>query len=242
MGSTRLPGKVLKDLDGKPILEQLIDRIAPSRTISKLVVATTTNQEDDAIEAFCRKKGITCSRGSDWDVLARFFEAAKPFKPDTVIRLTSDCPLHHYKVVDFVVEEFKKSGFDYFSNSNHEPEVIEDGFDTEVFTFAALETAFHEAALLSEREHVTPFIKNSGKFRCGWKAYHPAYKYKLSVDSEDDFRMAAHIFAELRAEKDFGMEEVIALLQHKPEILALNKNSVPNAGYRKSIENDKPVN
>lgn len=241
MGSTRLPGKVLMDINGNSILENLIDRISPAKTIDKTVVATTTNPEDAAIEEFCKKKNIACSRGSDWDVLERFYNAALPYQPKNVIRVTSDCPLHHHAVIDFVVKEHEASGKDYFSNSNGEPQVLEDGFDTEVFTFAALQTAHKEASMQSEREHVTPYIKNSGKFTCAWKHFNDTYHYKLSVDSPDDFKMAQRIFEELKDVDDFGMNEVIALLEAKPEILSLNKDSVANSGYQKSLKNDKPV-
>lgn len=241
MGSTRLPGKVLKPLHGKPILQHLVDRVSPAKLIDRIIIATTTNSEDDAIQQFCAEKNILCSRGSDWDVLSRFYEAAAPYQPSTVIRVTSDCPLHHHTVVDFACAQYAKRECDYFSNSNHEPEVIEDGFDTEVFSFHALETAHQQAKLLSEREHVTPYIKNSGKFRCEWKAFNPEYKYKLSVDSPEDFLMVESIFREVSPKNDFGMNDVISLLKQKPELLEINKSSVANSGYLKSIQNDKPV-
>jgi len=241
MGSTRLPGKVLMEINGKTILENLIDRVSPARKIDKLLVATTTNTEDDAIAAFCQKKGVACSRGSDWDVLDRFYQAAKPLHPTNIVRVTSDCPLHHHSVVDFVVGEYEKAGCDYLSNSNHEPTVIEDGFDTEVFSFRALEIAWQEAKMLSEREHVTPYIKNSGKFKCGWRRFDARYKYKLSVDSPNDFKVVAKIFDALKAKPGFGMNEVVELLESNPELAAMNKDSVANSGYRTSLDNDKPV-
>ncbi len=241
MGSTRLPGKVLMDINGKSILENLIERVSSSKTIDKIIVATTTNTEDDVLEIFCKERNINYYRGSDWDVLDRFYEAALLFKPDNVIRITSDCPLHSHKVIDFVVNAYLESGSDYFSNSNNEPEFIEDGFDTEVFSFKALEIAWKEAKMLSEREHVTPYIKKNIALKHGWKQYNKEYKYKLSVDSADDFKTVARIFEELKSVKDFGMEEVIALLKEKPEIAELNKNSIANSGYHKSIKNDKPI-
>jgi len=241
MGSTRLPGKVLMNINGKSILQNLIERVSPAKMIDKLLVATTTNKVDDAIEQFCKENSIACHRGSEWDVLERFYEASLPYKPVNVVRITSDCPLHHHKVIDFVVQKYLDSGLDYFSNSNHEPDVIEDGFDTEVFSFKALEQAHREAKMLSEREHVTPYIKNSGKFKCGWRHYNPEYRYKLSVDSPDDFKVASRIFEELKDKRDFGMEEVIHLLKKKPEITELNKDSIANSGYQRSLKNDKPV-
>lgn len=241
MGSSRLPGKVLKQIKGFSLLEIQQMRIRPSALADEIVIATTTNVEDNAIESFCIEKGIHCSRGSDWDVLDRYYQAAKKFNPVNVIRLTSDCPLHHHTVVDFVIKEYLESGKDYFSNSNNEPDFLEDGFDVEVFSFKALETAWQEAKLLSEREHVTPYIKQSGKFSCGWKKYSKDYKYKLSVDSEDDFKAVKSIFSSFDSLTDFGMNEVLELLKTKPEILELNKESIINSGYYKSIQNDKKI-
>ncbi len=241
MGSSRLPGKVLKEIKGHTLLEIQQMRIRPSKLVDQIVIATTTNPEDDAIEKFCAEKAISFSRGSDWDVLDRYYQAAKKFDPTNVIRLTSDCPLHHHTVVDFVIEEFLKSGKDYFSNSNNEPDFLEDGFDVEVFSFSALETAWKGAKLLSEREHVTPYIKQSGKFSCGWKKYNKDYTYKLSVDSENDFKAVESIFNSFDSLTDFGMNDVLDLLKSKPEILELNKESIINSGYHKSIQNDKKI-
>jgi spore coat polysaccharide biosynthesis protein SpsF (cytidylyltransferase family) len=241
MGSTRLPGKVLKQIKGHALLEIQQLRIRPSRLVDKIVIATTTNSEDDAIEKFCMEKGIEYSRGNDWDVLDRYYQVAKKYNPDTIIRLTSDCPLHHHTVVDFVIGEYINSGKEYFSNSNNEPDFLEDGFDVEVFSFKALETAWNNAKLLSEREHVTPFIKNSGTFSCGWKKFNKDYHFKLSVDSENDFKAVEYIFNSFDSLTDFGMKEVFDLLELKPEILELNKESTINSGYHKSIQNDKKI-
>ena len=242
MGSTRLPGKVLKQIKGYTLLEIQQMRIQPSSLLDKIVIATTTNIEDEAIAHFCQEKNIECYRGSDWDVLDRYYNAAKKFNPTNVIRVTSDCPLHHYTVVDFVVNEYLKSGKDYFSNSNHEPDFLEDGFDVEVFSFKSLEMAWKKANFLSEREHVTPFIKNARLFSCGWKKYNPEYHYKLSVDSQEDFNAVERIFSEFNSLIDFDMNDIISLLKNKPEILKLNKDSIINSGYHKSIKNDKEIN
>lgn len=241
MGSSRLPGKVLKQIDGHSLLELQQIRIKPASLVDKIVIATTNNEEDNLIEDFCLQKSIAVSRGSDWDVLDRYYQAAKPYSPLNVIRVTSDCPLHHHKVIDFVINEFLQSGKDYFSNSNNEPNYLEDGFDVEVFTFKALETAWKEAKLLSEREHVTPYIKNSGKFSCGWKKYNVNYQLKLSVDSQEDFNAVEQIFKAFSPNLYFEMEDVLKLLEKKPEILSLNKNSVINSGYTKSLNNDKEI-
>ncbi len=241
MGSTRLPGKVLKTIKGYTLLELQQQRIKGSKLIDKLIIATTTNPEDDAIAEFCGNNNISYYRGSDWNVLERYYHAVESYNPSTIIRLTADCPLHHFEVIDFVIEEYRKSGKDYFSNSNNEPEFLEDGFDVEVFSFAALKTAWEEAKMLSEREHVTPYIKYSRKFSCGWKKFNQDYKYKLSVDSASDFKMAETIFESFSSITDFGMNDVVKLLQEKPEILEINKESKINSGYFKSLENDKSI-
>ena len=242
MGSTRLPGKVLKKINHQSILENLYERVAHSKLVDAIVIATTTNVEDDAIEQLCINKAWKYFRGSDWDVLSRFYLATQQFNNvENIIRVTSDCPLHSHKVVDFVINEFLKTGKDYFSNSNNEPDFLEDGFDTEVFTYKALETAYKEAAKLSEREHVTPYIKFSGKFTCDWKKSNERYTFKMSVDSPDDFEAVKSIFEELKNIPDFGIDEVTELLISKPEIIEKNKNSVANSGYIKSIENDREV-
>ena len=153
MGSTRLPGKVLREVHGKKVLEHLIDRLTPSQKVDQFVVATTSNSEDDAIEEWCKEKGVHCYRGSDWDVLDRFWVAANSLdsKPDTIVRICCDNPLHTYKVIDFVVSEFEKAGTQYFSNSNQEPDYLEDGFDVEVFTYQALQEAQEKATLMRTR-------------------------------------------------------------------------------------------
>jgi len=241
MGSTRFPGKVLKQIKGYSLLEIQQMRIRPSKLIDQIIIATTTNPEDDAIEEFCKLKNSSFYRGSDWDVLDRYYQAAKKINPTNVIRVTSDCPLHHYTVIDFVINEYLKSGKDYFSNSNNEPDYLEDGFDVEVFSFSALEMAWKEAKLLSEREHVTPYIKFSGKFNCAWKKYNKDYQFKLSVDTENDFKAVETIFNNFESLTDFGMNDVVKLLKEKPQILNLNKESIINSGFIKSIQNDKEV-
>jgi spore coat polysaccharide biosynthesis protein SpsF len=244
MGSTRLPGKVLRTVFDKPILQHLVDRLQPSKTIDKLIVATTTNIEDDAIEEFCKPRGIACFRGSDWDVLSRFAEAAKRVNAnpgDAIIRICCDNPIHSWKVVDFVVAQFQRYKVDYFSNSNQEPAYLEDGFDVEVVAYSALMNAAVNAKLMSEREHVMPFIKNSKQFTLGWRKANDSYNFKLSVDTENDLRLAEQIFVELKNTPDFSIDNVVELLRRKPELLEINSESEINSGYKKSIREDRMV-
>lgn len=244
MGSSRLPGKVLREVHGVPILQLLIERLSQSKTVTKFIVATTSNSEDDAIETFCKKQNISCYRGSDWDVLERFYGAATTFgsgTEDHIVRICCDNPIHSHHVLDFVVNSYHHAGVDYFSNSNQEPDFLEDGFDVEVTSFNALKQAHEEAKLLSEREHVMPYIKNSGKFSLGWRKANAAYLFKLSVDTEKDLETVQRIFHELEDKPDFSIDEVVDLLKRKPEILDINKESTINSGYQKSLREDREV-
>ena len=241
MGSSRFPGKVLKEINNTPLLKILVNRISESKYVDKLIIATTTNKEDDIIHSFCIKNKLKVFRGSDWDVLERFYGAAKYFqkKPKNIIRICSDNPLLSYKVIDFVIENYLKSGKDYFSNSNHEPSYLEDGFDVEVFSYEALVSAWKNAKLKSEREHVCPYIKNN--FSCGWKKAHINYNFKLSVDTKNDFELVTQIFNELKHIQDFSIEEVVELLLKKPYLLDINKESKINSGYLESLKNDQKI-
>jgi spore coat polysaccharide biosynthesis protein SpsF len=244
MGSSRLPGKVLQMMGDKTILGHLLHRLQPSKKMDQIIVATTTNPEDEAIAAFCEKNNVACYRGSDWDVLHRFYNAALQCNAkngDTIVRICCDNPLHSWKVVDEVVELFEKWGVDYCSNSNQEPAFLEDGFDVEVTSFEALTTAHTNATLLSEREHVMPYIKNSGLFRLGWKKTNPNYTFKFSVDTPEDFNMAHTIMQRLQHIPDFSIDEVTQLIIQEPELLRINASSTINSGYHKSLREDKIV-
>lgn len=240
MGSTRLPGKVLMKVGDKSILQHVIDRLKPSTRVDKFVVATTTQIEDDAIEAACAELGVDCYRGSDWDVLDRFYKAATQVAetPKTIIRICCDNPTHHFEAIDFTVEQYEKYGLDYFSNGNEGPAYYEDGFTSEVFSFASMEQAWKESTMMSEREHVTPYIKRSGKFSCGWRKLHAEYNFKLSVDTPEDFGVANQVFADLG--NYFSIEELVAYLKQYPH-LAIHDPAQFNVGYQKSLKEDKKV-
>jgi spore coat polysaccharide biosynthesis protein SpsF (cytidylyltransferase family) len=242
MGSTRLPGKVLKPLAGKPQLEHLIERLGSFTARGEVTVVTSDQPADDAIEDFCRKNDVAVFRGSEPDVLDRYYKAAvnaAAADETIIVRITADCPLHHKEVVAFALAEFEKHSLDYFSNS-FAPH-YEDGCDTEVFRFAALKKAHEEAKLLSQREHVTPFIKDSGIFICGYKKFNPQYKFKLSVDTAEDHEAVENIFNAFAPETNFTIGSVVELLLKKPGLITANKESVINAGYAKSLQNDKEI-
>lgn len=242
MGSTRLPGKVLKLLAGKPQLELLVERLGSYTARGEVTVVTSVQPGDDVLAAYCKDNDLAVYRGSEEDVLERFYKAAVAAgaqADDIIVRITADCPLHHKDVVKFAVNEFKQHSLDYFSNS-FAPH-YEDGCDTEVFKFSVLERANKEAKLASQREHVTPYIKDSGLFICGYKKYNPAYTYKLSVDTDEDHEVVENVIRAFDGRIDFTVNELVELLQKRPELMDANKSSVINAGYVKSLQNDREV-
>ena len=212
MGSSRLPGKVLKEIMGKPILWHVINRVSKSRLISEVVVATTYQKEDLAIVEHCASQGIRVFAGSDDDVLDRYYQVAKLCRPDHIVRITADCPLHDPAVIDMVIQKHLDLDNDYTSNTLEE--TFPDGLDCEVFKFSALEQAWKNAKLVSEREHVTPYIKQGKQF----KKYsivdsvdHSQYRWTLDMDK--DFSFISKIFEELYSDNpNFDKDDIYQLL------------------------------
>tara|TARA_B100000795_G_scaffold205792_1_gene159296 strand:- start:11993 stop:12754 length:762 start_codon:yes stop_codon:yes gene_type:complete len=243
LGSTRLQGKVLLPIEGKPLLQRIVERLGNSDIVDQIIIATSNKEIDTPIEDFARNLNVMCYRGSENDVLDRYYRAAQSVQSsanDTIIRVCADNPLHHSDVMDFVLNQFEQGDYDYFSNSNYEPDFLEDGFDVEVFRYWLLEKTWREATLPSDREHVCPYMKNPTQYKCGWKKYRKEYQFKLSVDTSEDLEAVRTIYkALLPVNPNFGIDDVLNLLNIKPEILAINKDSIINAGYHKSIEEQK---
>lgn len=238
MGSSRLPGKVLKPIiNNIPSLYLQWERISPSAMLNKIIVATSNLPQDDIIEHYCNQWQIPVFRGDEQNVLKRFYDAASLYQANIIVRITADCPLHHFKVIDWCIQQFNNLNADYFSNSNETP-VLEDGWDTEVFSFNALEIAYKNATKKYEQEHVTPYIKQSGKFKCFYQKYlsQNPNNYKLSVDNENDYKLIQKIFSHFYPHLLFEVDEVVQLLIQNPQLLEINKNSVINEGYFKSIQ------
>lgn len=241
-GSSRLPGKVLKQVNGKTLLEYHISRLLKSKSINKLILATTYEEESDAIEAVATKLGITCYKGSTEDVLDRYYQVARMEMPDYIVRITSDCPLIDHSVLDSVVESCVAGDYDYCSNST-EP-TFPDGLDVEVFKFSALETAWKNAAKKSEREHVTPFILNHSTIKgaelfkgLSYKQKQNDSKYRFTVDYDSDYRVIEQLITSVGEYSNW--EDYKAYLDAHPEVTALNNSIKRNEGYIKSVESDK---
>lgn len=230
MGSSRLPGKVLLSVQGKPLLEHLLARLQRCRRLSEVVVATTRERADEPIEQLCRQLGEACYRGSELDVLSRFQEAARWRAAEAVVRITADCPLLDPEVVDRVVEFFQQGRFDYVSNclTRSYPR----GLDTEVFSAGALEVAWREAGLDFEREHVTPFFyRHPERFALGQVASAVDLSHhRWTVDTPVDLELIRRIYASLYpVQPDFLMKDVLALLEENPDWPMLNREVVQKA-------------
>ncbi|HUX95599.1 MAG TPA: glycosyltransferase family protein [Bacteroidales bacterium] len=240
-GSSRLPGKVLKTINGKTLLEIHLERILQSKAISKLKVATTIEAGAEMIESIANNLGVDTFKGSIDDVLGRFYFTALPEKPDIVVRLTSDCPLIDPIEIDRVIEICIKGGYDYASNAL--VPTFPDGVDTEVFKFSALEIAYKDAILKSDREHVTPYIWRNSSFKGGdiftsFNVENPEdySKYRITVDTLVDFAVIENLVKNLGIKR--GWMDYIKYLDAHPNILNINANEERNEGYKKSLEND----
>lgn len=226
MGSSRLPGKVLLDLEGRPMLARVVERARRAKTIHAVMIATTTDPSDDPIEAFCREQGYPVYRGSQFDVLDRFYQAAQQARADVIVRLTADCPLIDPAVIDLTVDRFFQSGADFACNRLPPPwkRTWPIGLDTEVCAFTGLERAWKEAALPFEREHVMPyFYDQEGRFKVVVVNHDPDYgSLRWTVDTPEDLALLREIFKRLGGRDDFGWEDVLALVEREPELQSLN--------------------
>ena len=240
MGSTRLPGKVLMPLAGRPVLAHVVERLSYCRTLSATVVATTTEKADDAVAAFCVSAHVPCFRGSLDDVLDRYYQAAQIHGADPVVRITADCPAIDPVIVDAVVTGFCAGKYDLYGLDGEFP----DGLDTSVFSFLALSTAWREATLQSEREHVGPYILNHPeRFRIGGlRLFNGVAHHRWTLDEPRDYEFLSRVFRRLyRKESPFLTNEVLDLLAQEPELLGLNQGIIRNEGYLRSLAEDKVI-
>ena len=238
MGSSRLPGKTMAEVENHPMLWHVIQRVKRATLVDRVVVAIPTSMADDAIETMCREIGVACYRGSEHDVLDRFYHAARAEKAAQVVRITADCPLIDPEVIDRVVRRFQRGDLDYASNAMVRS--YPDGLDTEIFSFSALERAWHEANKTSEREHVTPYLR-SGKFRTANVENGSAslyQRYRWTVDEAEDLEFIRAVYKAFREKERFGMKDVLELIEKNPGLEKMNSDIVSNRGYYKSLYED----
>jgi glutamate-1-semialdehyde 2,1-aminomutase len=229
MGSTRLPNKVMKPIAGIPMIELLLTRLAKSKEIDQIVVATSVDERNITLVEHVRMLGYTCEQGSENDVLERYAQAAEKHKADVVVRITGDCPLVDPDLVDEVIRQFKAEKVDYFCNTN--PPTYPDGLDIEVFTFKALEQTSRETADPFDREHVTPYLRKSGKFKTAAMQHSEDLSVlRWTVDEPADFEVIEKVFKHFNPTIDFTWVDVLALQKQHPEIFNINQHLVRNEG------------
>ncbi|CCQ59832.1 cytidylyltransferase domain-containing protein [Crocosphaera watsonii] len=232
VSSSRLPGKVLKPILGKPMLALQIERIQRSHLIENLVIATSDNITDNSIEDLCKILNVECFRGSLEDVLDRFYQAAKPYSPDHVIRLTGDCPLCDPELIDKIIRYHLMGDFDYTSNTI-DP-TYPDGLDGEILRYNCLEKAWNSAQLDSQREHVTPFIyQNPELFKIGsYKNSIDLSYLRWTVDELVDFQLISQIYTDLYPKNaNFTTENILEYLEINPDLKTINSRYQRNAGF-----------
>jgi len=241
--STRLSKKVLKTILYKPMIIHQLERTDKSRYIDRLIVVTSIEDSDNLLASIVVKHGFELYRGSKDNVLRRFYnavEALELLEDDIIVRLTGDCPLHDANIIDESIEAFINAKCDYLANCV-EP-VYPDGLDVEVFNFKSLKEAYNSATLNSQREHVTPYIRDSGLFKVmnlNRESIHT--NWRLTVDEESDFELITKIYEHFN-NRDFSFSDTIVFLEKHQELLHLNSSIIRNEGYLKSLEEDNHDN
>lgn len=238
--STRLPDKVLLELGGKTVLEHVIQRVEKSKKIEKVVVATTTKKKDDRIIDLCKKLNIDYFRGSETDVLDRYYQTAKKFNFSAIVRITADCPMIDPQIIDKVIYLYKKEKLDYASNVI--PPTFPDGLDVEVFPQKTLKKSWKESKLKSEREHVTVYMWQHPNL---FKQNHLKNNIDLSIhrwvlDDPEDYEFMKKVYDKLYPNNpNFRMNDLLKFFIKNPEIEKMNKGIKRNEGLEKSLKEDK---
>jgi spore coat polysaccharide biosynthesis protein SpsF len=224
MGSTRLPGKVLLDLGGQTVLARVLRRLGRATLLERVIVATTTSPLDDEIVDECTRSQVDCFRGSEPDVLDRYYNAANTARADAVMRITADCPLIDPELVDETIRRFQNAQADYASNAIQC--TYPRGLDVEVFSVAALKVAWQNAPKAYEREHVTPYLYEHPEiFRLVSVVGTADYsQYRWTLDTVEDLQLLRAIYARFKDEDTFSWRDVIALMEREPQLAHLNCN------------------
>ena len=234
LGSTRLPGKVLRDLNGKPLIQHIINRLKYCKAIDKIILATTTNPIDNKLIDWCNNNNVVYFRGDENNVLKRYYDAATLFKVDSIVRVTADDPFKDPEVIDSVINLLLKEKLDFAFNNN--PPSFPEGLDTEVFTYKAIKRAYEADTTDFEKEHVTQYFYHNPKiFKMKNYSYKKDISYmRLTVDTEQDFELAKKIYADLSPKGQmFYLSDILSLFEKEPYLLNLNKDVKRSAMYAK---------
>lgn len=239
MSSTRLPGKVMLNIDEKdPIIYYVIKQISESRLCDQIVIATTTLPEDEEIVKFAKDMNVSCFRGSVEDCLDRYYQCAKEFSLSTIVRITCDNPLIDPTLIDDAIKLFNSEKYDYVTNCRER--TFPQGTEVEIFSFNALEKAWKEAKKYSEREHVTPYFYNNPD---QFKIFNIRNNENLShlrwtVDRKEDLEFIKNIVSKIK-KSPILMSDILKLLKMEPELININKDYVMDEGYLKSLKEDQ---
>ena len=239
MGSSRLYGKVMAKADDEYIVfDYLINQLKHSKLIQKIIIATTTNKEDDLIVEFAKKNQIEFFRGNESDVLDRYYQCAKNFSSNNILRITSDSPLTDPTVIDDLIINYQKSSCDYASTNLARTYPF--GIDAEIFSFNTLEKTWKNAILPSEREHVSPYMKKNSKI---FKQFNLRNKIKvplvrLTIDREVDLELFRIVISKI-TDRPILMNNILELYNNEPKLFEINSHMDPLEGYNKSLKYDK---
>ena len=229
MGSTRLPGKVLKDLEGDTVLARVLARVKRAATISEVLVATSDAAGDDVIVTECKRLGTKVFRGNENDVLDRYYRAAQFSRAETVVRITADCPLIDPQITDKTVNEFLKNRPDYASNTLIR--TYPRGLDTEVCTIHALESAWRDASEPYQRTHVMPFLyQHPDRFKLlAVQGEKNCSDLRWTLDTAEDLEFLLAVYSRFGGRDDFGWQDVLAVLEREPDLLLINRHIAQKA-------------
>ena len=239
--SSRLPNKILLNYKNISPLSVLIKRLGKSKCLKKIIIATTTTKNDDKIVKFCDENKILCFRGDEKNVLRRYYFAAKKFKINKIVRITSDCPLVDYRILDQMIKVFKKKKIDYYSNSLPLPTNYPDGMDIEIFTFKTLKETFKKALLPSEKEHVTHYMWKKNNFNILKKnTNNNLSKYRFTIDYKKDFVFFCKLIDKFGTNKihTVSMNDLINFVKKNQHLVEYQKKIKRNQGWESSIIKD----
>jgi len=242
MNSSRLPNKVLLNYKNLTPLFVLIKRLKKSRYLKRIIIATTKKKSDDKIVKFCKENKIFFFRGDENNVLKRYYLAAKKFKVKRIIRITSDCPLIDYRLLDKMIKNFTKKKIDYYSNCLPLPCRYPDGMDIEIFTFKTLQKTFNKAILPSEKEHVTNYMWGKNNFKIAKKNIKENLSnYRFTIDYKKDFTFFCKIIDNFGKNKinSISMKELINFTKKNLNLISYQKKIKRNQGWASSLIKDK---
>lgn len=241
MTSSRLPGKVLMEIDGRPVIDYLLERLSYCKYLQIILLATTTNTEDDPLVSYAIKRNIPYFRGSEHDVLDRYYNAAEKFGIEHIFRITADCPLVDPKVCDSIIECYQKEKVDFVVTGSS----FAEGLDCEIFSRQVLNTVHQKAKRISEREHLTLYIHNHSETfkKITLENDTDDGRYRFTIDEPADFEVVKSIILNLYRKDTFpfGFKEIKQFMDAHPEVFQINAHIIRNEGLIKSLENEHKI-